>query len=153
VADHLTDRNFENGRNAFFTTGCASCHRFNGYGGNIGPDLSTIGLRSSVSVLLEDIINPNSLISDQYSSSEVKLKSGELILGLVVEETDTLKIYPRDPDQSAIVVSKNQVQSIEPSSISQMPANLLNPLNEDELRDLIAYLRSGGNPDSKLFKK
>ncbi|WP_421774683.1 c-type cytochrome [Gracilimonas sp.] len=153
VADHLTGRNFENGRNAFFATGCASCHRFNGYGGNIGPDLSTIGLRSSVDVLLEDIIDPSSLISDQYSSSEVKLKSGDLILGLVVEEADTLKIYPRDPDQAAILVSKNQVQSVEPSSISQMPANLLNPLNEEELRDLIAYLRSGGNPDSKLFKK
>ncbi|MEQ8525623.1 c-type cytochrome [Gracilimonas sp.] len=153
VADHLTNRNFKNGRNAFFATGCASCHRFNGYGGNIGPDLSTIGLRSSVEVLLEDIIHPSSMISDQYSSSEVTLKNGDLILGLVVEEADTIKIYPRNADQLPITVHKEEVSSIEPSSISQMPADLLNPLNEEELRDLIAYLRSGGNPESDLFKK
>lgn len=152
VSDHLTNRDFKKGRNAFFATGCASCHRFNGYGGNIGPDLSTIGLRSSVGVLLEDIIHPNSMISDQYSSSEVILKNGDSILGLVVEEEDTLKIYPRNADQPPILIGKDKVQSVEQSNVSQMPENLLNPLNEEEIRDLIAYLRSGGNSESYLFK-
>ncbi|MBD3615693.1 MAG: c-type cytochrome [Gracilimonas sp.] len=153
VADHLTNRDFENGRNAFFATACASCHRFNGYGGNIGPDLSTIGLRSSVEVLLEDIIKPNALISDQYNTSIVTLKNGEQLTGLVVEEGDKLKVYPRDPEQPAAEINQNEVDSIEPSEISQMPEGLINTLNEEELRDLIAYLRSGGNPNSDLFKK
>lgn len=153
VADQLTNRNFENGRNAFFATGCASCHRFNGYGGNIGPDLSSVGMRASVPVLLEDIIEPNALISDQYNSSVVTLNNGETVSGLVVEEQVQVKIYPRNPDQPPFVVDKGEVESIEPSEISQMPEGLIDPLSEEELRDLIAYLRSGGNPDSQLFKE
>jgi|AntRauTorckE6833_2_1112554.scaffolds.fasta_scaffold00419_23 putative heme-binding domain-containing protein len=151
VADGLTNRDFKKGRNAFFTTGCASCHRFNGYGGNIGPDLSSIGMRSSVTALLEDIIEPNTIISDQYSSSVVMLNNGETLQGLVVEEQDSLKIYPRNPDQPPFVVNRNQVQSVEQSEISQMPEGLVNTLNEEELRDLVAYLRSGGDPKSRLF--
>ncbi|MEX2477509.1 MAG: c-type cytochrome [Gracilimonas sp.] len=151
VADGLINRDFKNGRNAFFATGCASCHRFNGLGGNIGPDLSSIGMRSSVTALLEDIIEPNTIISDQYSSSVVLLNSGETLQGLAVEEQDSLKIYPRNPDQPPFVVNLDKVQSIEPSEISQMPAGLINPLNEEELRDLIAYLRAGGDPESRLF--
>lgn len=151
VADYLTNRNFENGRNAFFATGCASCHRFNGYGGNIGPDLSSVGMRASVPVLLEDIIEPNALISDQYNSSIVTLNNGETVSGLVVEEQEQVKVYPRNPDQPPVIIDKEEVVSIEASEISQMPEGLIDPLNEDELRDLIAYLRSGGNPESKLF--
>lgn len=153
VADHLTNRNFKNGRNAFFATGCASCHRFNGYGGNIGPDLSSVGIRASVPVLLEDIIEPNALISDQYNSSVVTLNDGKTVSGLVVEEENRVKIYPRNPDQPPVVIDKANVVSIEASEISQMPEGLIDSLNEDELRDLIAYLRSGGNPDSPFFKE
>ena len=151
VADHLDNRNFENGRNAYFATGCAACHRFNGYGGNRGPDLSTVGLRSSVTGILEDIIRPDSIVTDQYTSSAVRLTNGAVITGLVVEEGDTLKIYPRDPDQSPAVVPADEVRRVEEVNVSPMPAGLINPLNAEELRDLIAYLRSGGNPDSKLF--
>lgn len=152
VADHLTNRNFENGRNAFFAAGCASCHRFNGYGGNIGPDLSSVGMRASVPVLLEDIIEPNALISDQYNSSVIILNNGETVSGLVVEEQEQIKIYPRNPDQPPVILDKDEVTSIEQSEISQMPEGLIDPLNEEELRDLIAYIRSKGNPDSQLFK-
>ncbi|MFD2532177.1 c-type cytochrome [Gracilimonas halophila] len=153
VADYLTNRNFKNGRNAFFATGCASCHRFNGYGGNIGPDLSSVGMRASVPVLLEDIIEPNALISDQYNSSIVTQTNGKTVSGLVVEEQEQVKIYPRNPDQPPVIADKEEVASIKKSEISQMPEGLIDPLSEDELRDLIAYLRSGGNPDSQLFKE
>ena len=153
VADYLNNRNFENGRNAFFAAGCASCHRFSGYGGNIGPDLSTIGTRSSVPVLLEDIIEPDALISDQYSSSVVSLRDGTEIHGLVVELSDSVVIYPRSLTQNEVRISKERVVSISAASVSPMPPGLINMLNEDELRDLIAYLRSGGNSESAYFKK
>ena len=153
IADNRTSRNFENGRNAYFATGCASCHRFNGYGGNIGPDLSTIGSRSSIPVLLEDIIFPNALISDQYSSSVVTLSDGRTIRGLVVEEANSVRIYPRSADLPPVEVSKSEIVSVEPADVSVMPPGLINALNEDELRDLIAFLKSGGNPENKVYYK
>jgi len=152
VAEDLENRNFENGRNAYFATGCAACHRFNGYGGNIGPDLGTIGMRASITGILQDIIRPDSIVSDQYSSSEVRMKDGTTYIGLVVDERDSLKIYPRDPDSPPAIVTANRVQSVTEIDLSPMPAGLVDPLNPEELRDLIAYLRSGGDPDSKLFR-
>ncbi|MFW6157363.1 MAG: c-type cytochrome, partial [Balneolaceae bacterium] len=63
VNGHLQERDFEQGRNAFFAATCASCHRFDGYGGNIGPDLTTVAQTYSVPDLLEKIIDPDVYIS------------------------------------------------------------------------------------------
>ncbi|MEX1137137.1 MAG: family 16 glycoside hydrolase [Balneolales bacterium] len=147
-----SDRNFEQGRNAFFATGCASCHRFDGFGGDIGPDLGTVGRRFNNRRLVEKIIDPNILISDQYNTSEVTMKNGDTIVGLIAERSENLEIYTRDPDQPPTVVLRDDVSSIEDVKISQMPPGLINSLNPDELSDLIAYLRSGGDPDNDMFK-
>ncbi|MEX0995005.1 MAG: c-type cytochrome, partial [Balneolaceae bacterium] len=151
VSGQLSERDFEQGRNAFFATGCASCHRFDGFGGNIGPDLGTVGSRFSTRGLLEKIIDPNVLISDQYSSSRVTLTNGDTVVGLVVEREDNLEIYTRDPDAPPTVVNREEVRTVEPVDVSQMPPGLINTLNADELRDLIAYLRSGGDPEHEMF--
>lgn len=152
VYGELSERDFEQGRNAFFATGCASCHRFDGFGGNIGPDLGTVGSRFSIGGLLEKIIDPNVLISDQYSSSRVTLTNGDTVVGLVVERDDNLEIYTRDPDAPPSVVTRDEVRTVEQVDTSQMPPGLINSLNPEELRDLIAYLRSGGDEDHDMFK-
>ncbi|MEX0929221.1 MAG: hypothetical protein WD266_12110 [Balneolales bacterium] len=147
-----SDRDYEQGRNAFFATGCASCHRFDGFGGDIGPDLGTVGRRFNNRRLVEKIIDPNILISDQYNSSEVTLDNGDSILGLVVERGDNLEIYTRDHNEPPTVVSRDQVSSVEYADVSQMPPGLINSLNAEELSDLVAYLRSGGDEDHDMFK-
>lgn len=144
-------RDFERGRNAFFAVSCAACHRFDGYGGDIGPDLGSINRRFGTHGLVEKIIDPNVLISDQYGSSRVRLLNGETITGLVVNRRDSLYIYTRDPAQPPVITARSLVDSIEPVAVSQMPAGLINPLNEDEFRDLIAYIISGGNPKHDMF--
>ncbi|MEX0769626.1 MAG: c-type cytochrome [Balneolaceae bacterium] len=151
VSGEMSDRDFEQGRNAFFATGCASCHRFDGFGGNIGPDLGTVGSRFSTHGLLEKIIDPNVLISDQYSSSRVTLTNGDTVVGLVVERGDEMEIYTRDPDTPPTVIPKDEVRTVEQSDVSTMPPGLINSLNAEELRDLIAYLRSGGDPEDEMF--
>lgn len=145
-------RNFEQGRNAFFAIGCASCHRFDGMGGNIGPDLGAVGNRFSVQKILEDIIHPSETISDLYGSSRVTLNSGRSLEGLVVKEETFIKVYRRDPNQAPDIVPTAEVASIEPVPVSQMPPGLINSLNADELRSLIAYLRSGGDPQHAVFR-
>lgn len=151
IEDNLENRNFERGRSVFHAIGCASCHRFDGYGGNIGPDLSSVGNRFRGEEILEEIIHPSRVISDQYSSSEVTLDSGETVTGLVVRKQDSVEVYTRDPDAPPTVVRRDNVNTIRQVEESQMPAGLINSLNAEELRDLMAYMMSGGDPEAEGY--
>ncbi len=153
VEGNLENRNFKNGRNAFFAISCSSCHQFDGFGGAIGPDLSTSSPNAEVQGLLEDIITPSAVISSQYNSSQVKLKNGETLSGLVLEEEEYVKVYGRNPDDGPQLIPVEEVASIEPVEVSQMPPNLINSLNEEELRDLVAYLKSGGDSEDEMFQE
>ena len=144
---------FENGRSLYFSIGCGACHRFSGLGGGVGPDLSSIPAKFDTRYVLEAIIDPSKDISDQYGSSVVTTTRGKVYTGIAVEQENRLKIYPPDPKKDPVVIGYELVKSIEESTISHMPPGLLNRLNEEELRDLIAYLMSGGNPDDRRFKK
>ncbi len=153
----LTGRNFENGRNSFYATGCVVCHRFDGAGGAVGPDLSSVSNKFSMADLLEAIIEPNNVISDQYSSSLVTLEDGTEYEGIVVnnsgsEEEGRMEIHTSDPKAEPIIVKTADVKSIEASRISQMPEGLADFMNENEFLDLLAYLMSRGNPDAPMFK-
>src|SRR5690625_5426 len=151
VSKNSGKRDFVVGRNAFFATGCASCHRFGGLGGNVGPDLGSVGNRFSTKKILEDIIDPSANISEMYGSSRVTLEGGRTIEGIVVREEAFIKIYRRDPDRAPDIIPSDEVKSIESVSVSQMPPRLINYLNADELKDLIAYLKSGGDPNHSIF--
>lgn len=153
VEGHLEDRSFEQGRNAFFATSCATCHQFDGYGGAIGPDLTTVGSNLSTQGLLEDIITPSAVISSQYNSSVVELEDGDTVSGLVVEEEEYVKVYPRDPEAAPAIIPRDEVVSVEPSEVSQMPPGLVNTLSAEELRDLVAYLKSGGDQEDEMFEQ
>ncbi|MCO5238151.1 MAG: c-type cytochrome [Chitinophagaceae bacterium] len=145
-------KDFETGRNAFFALGCASCHRFDGMGGNIGPDLDAVGSRYSTHKILEDILFPGKTISDLYSSSNITLTSGRQLEGLVIKDEGFIKVYSRDIKRAAEIIPLSEVVSIEPVAASLMPPALINRLNADELRSLIAYLKSGGNRNHEVFK-
>ena len=144
---------FENGRSLYFSVGCGTCHRLGGLGGGVGPDLSTIPARFDLRYVLEAIIDPSKDISDQYGSSVVTTKRGKVHTGIAVRHKDRIEVYPPDAKAAPVVIGNDSVRSIKASSVSQMPPGLLNRLNGDELRDLVAYLMSGGNPDDKRYRK
>ncbi len=152
VQGNLRGRDFEAGRNHYFATSCAACHRFDGNGGNIGPDLSTVRNKFSVADLLEAIIHPSAAISDQYGTFQIKLKSGTTHIGLAVDQDDTYLIHTAVIGSEPITVAKSDVESITQLEISQMPPGLINTLNPDELRDLVAYMMSGGDPAHEMFR-
>jgi putative heme-binding domain-containing protein len=147
-------RSYENGRDLFNSVGCASCHRFNGAGGGVGPDLTGVASRYTPHDLVENIIEPSKVISDQYGSEEVQLADGSTLVGRAYEDKGNLVVVadPRNPDESTSV-PLSQVKSRKPYPISLMPAGLINPLNSDEVLNLIAYLQSGGDPKSTVFSK
>ncbi len=144
--------NFENGRSLFHAAACAACHRFDGLGGDIGPDLTAIRTKFDVNYVLEAIIEPSKVISDQYGSKIVTLKDGKVLTGLVVERDATIDVYPAaktSEELTPTTVKAAEVAKIEESPVSQMPPMLLNALNGDEVRDLLAYLMSGGDPSAR----
>jgi len=85
----------------------------------------------------------------------VKMKNGDMVTGVVVNlNGDRVSINTDmfNPNQQ-IQVNRPQIESIEPSKISPMPAGLLNMMREDEIMDLLAYILSGGNRNHPAFKK
>ena len=153
----LRKRNFKNGQNLFFATACAACHRLGGFGGAIGPDLTSAGGKLDLKNLLEAIIDPSKAISDQFGSSMVARKTDPTLMGLVVDNdpnnaAGTLLVFTHDPKAKPVKVAKADVKSVTASPVSQMPPGLINTLNEKELADLVAYLLSGGNKRHRVYK-
>ena len=143
---------FSRGRSLFFSGKCASCHRLAGLGGAIGPDLTSVRNKFNDKYLVEAIVHPSKDISDQYGSSKVLTEDGQLLVGLVIEQSNgDLTVYPVDENAKAIKVEADAVESMEASKVSQMPAGLIDRFNAQEVRDLVAYIMSGGNPNHQRY--
>jgi putative heme-binding domain-containing protein len=148
-------RDFDKGRKLFAATNCFACHRFDQEGGSAGPDLSGIAGRFSTKDLLENVIDPNKEISDQYQAVTIDLLDGSSVTGRIVNlNGDNIMVMTDmlDPNGQKTVNQKN-VDRIVPSKNSMMPAGLLDTLTDDEATDLMAYLLSMGKRDHPAFKK
>lgn len=154
VQGNLTGRNFEQGKMMFDATRCSSCHLMRGEGGSIGPDLTQLGTRFSTKDMLEAIIDPNKAVSDQYAATVFTMKDGSSILGRLTNEDENTYFISQNPFAPEVIreIPKKDVLNTKYSYISVMYPGLINRLNEDELRDLIAYLMAGGNPDHEIYK-
>ncbi len=155
VEKGLTGRNFENGRNLFGESKCFACHRFNNEGGGTGPDLTQAVTRFGPRDLLESIIEPSKVISDQYAAIVVTTLDGRTISGRIVNLAgDTISINTDMLDPNKLVgVNRNQIDTIGPSKISMMPDGLIDGLQRDEILDLVAYIYSRGDKNDKMFRK
>jgi putative heme-binding domain-containing protein len=144
----LKRRNFENGRKMFAAATCILCHRVGSEGGAVGPDLTGLGGRFSVRDLLDSIINPSAVVSDQFAAAVVTKKNGDTVGGRLIrqDETEVVLMPNMFNPQSLTTIARSDVASVENSTQSQMPASLINNLNWDELRDLLAFLIAGGDP-------
>lgn len=150
----LVNRNYEVGRAMFAATRCGSCHTMRGEGGNIGPDLTQLGTRFSTNDMLEHIIDPNKYVSDQYAATVFTLKDGSSVLGRLINEDNEKYSISQNPFVPDVTrnIAKKDVLNTKYSRISIMMPGLINRLNEEELKDLIAYLMAGGNKDHQMYK-
>lgn len=152
VAGQSSKRNFKQGQNLFHATSCSKCHRLAGEGGAIGPDLSTAAKKFSLQDMIDAIIEPSKAISDQYGSHQVVTDDGRVLVGRTVEIGEEVYVYTVEADAKPVILKKEDITSITPSKISQMPVGLVDPLNDEELKDLIAYLMAAGDPKSDIYK-
>ncbi|HEX5024275.1 MAG TPA: c-type cytochrome [Agriterribacter sp.] len=149
----LTNRNFDQGKAMFAASMCISCHTMKGEGGVSGPDLTQVGTRFSPKDMLEAIIDPSKTISDQYGSTIFYLKDGGSVLGRLIKEEGANYVISQNPFAPQVVreIPKADVTRTRVSDVSPMLPGMINRLNNEELKDLIAYLMAGGNKDSEVY--
>jgi putative heme-binding domain-containing protein len=146
---------FANGQKMFAAALCSQCHRMGGAGGAQGPDLTGLGARTAAADVLTSIMQPSAVVSDQYANYEISRVDGGKTIGRILnEEGDKLQLAVSAFDPSVqISLNRSDILAIDRSTVSPMPAGLLNSLNEQEVANLMAYLLSGGSAQDKVYTK
>jgi putative heme-binding domain-containing protein len=154
LVEMLSKRNFEQGKNMYEATLCSSCHTMRGEGGAVGPDLTKVGSRFSAKDILIHTLDPNKEVSDQYAATVFTMKDGSSIVGRLINEEDGKYFVSQNPfmPQSLREVPKADVVSTKLSKVSLMLPGLLGRLNDEEIKDIVAYLVAGGNPEHEVYK-
>jgi putative heme-binding domain-containing protein len=154
VEKKMAKRDFDRGRKLFAEAQCFACHRFDNEGGANGPDLTGAAGRFSIRDLLESIVEPSKVISDQYAAVNVTTIDGKVVSGRIVNHNgDDVIINTNMLDPNALAhVNRKKIESMETSKVSMMPNGLLDTFKEDEILDLVAYLLSRGDRSAKMYK-
>lgn len=122
-----------------FSKSCANCHTLFGEGNKIAPDL-TGAQRTNLNYLLENIVDPSATVSKNFKMSIVIQKDGRVFNGVILERTP--KTYTIQTATAQVVVPIGSIDEMTESNLSMMPENLLNVMNDAQVRDLIGYLMS-----------
>lgn len=138
---HETAGSAEAGR-PFYEKSCAPCHRFGeAIGNEVGPDLTTIASRFKRRDVLESILWPSKVISEQYKSEMFELKDGSVVSGVVLRE-NAAQIFVRTATspERPVAVPKAQIANRGESSVSLMPAGLVDGRTQEEIAHLLAFV-------------
>jgi putative heme-binding domain-containing protein len=141
--DEAKAGNPSSGAHLFTTAQCIKCHRFNGTGESAGPDLTTLSQRFQRKEVLESIVFPSHVVSDQYASQMVSA-NGRTYTGIVARLADG-SVMVLQSDGGKVTLAAAEIEEIEPSRESTMPEGLLNVLTLEQVADLFAFLMDGGN--------
>jgi putative heme-binding domain-containing protein len=150
--------NFERGKTMFREAMCIRCHRMGFDGASVGPDLTSLGRRFSRRDMLETILIPSKVVAEQYRLAKVQTKDGQILTGQIIPSPDyrspELHVATKPLEPYKITkVSKSEIESFEISETSVMPNDLLNSFTKDEIRDLLAWLEAGGNPNHPNYRQ
>lgn len=138
------------GKAIFFSESakCAVCHKVQGQGGEVGPDLSQIGGKFDRAHLIESILDPSAEILQGYYTTVLETKAGRMYNGIVKSESSN-SVSLLDAEGKSITITHEDIESREVSKISLMPAGLGDGMTPEAFTDLIAYLmtlRTGREP-------
>jgi putative heme-binding domain-containing protein len=119
---------------------CYQCHRLFDSGGDVGPDL-TGSDRANADYILENVLDPSAVVAREYTVATIATADGRMISG-IIREQNTQSVTVQTANER-IVLSREDIEEIKPSSVSMMPEGQLERLTAQEIRDLFAYLASG----------
>jgi putative heme-binding domain-containing protein len=134
----------ERGRQLFVRDGsasCKSCHRVNGTGETLGPDLSQIGKKYSPAEMLTHLLEPTRFIDAKYVPYVLETTGGLVHSGLLLEKTDT-EIVLKNAQNKEVRVPAGDVESLVSQQKSLMPELLLREMTPQQAADLLAFLTS-----------
>lgn len=124
---------------------CVACHAIGGAGGKVGPDMTSLGASAPSDYLIESVWFPNKKIKEGYHAILVETKDGQEFSGVLVRETNE-QLVVRDATNQEISVPKNNVKTRTTSTMSLMPAGLIDYLTAQERIDLFRFLSELGKP-------
>ncbi|WP_237564815.1 DUF7133 domain-containing protein [Blastopirellula marina] len=155
LLDYMTDDKFAggnsiNGKAVFKKAQCVACHRVGSVGEAVGPDLTEVARRFQKRQILESVLFPSHVISDQYAARKVLTMDGQIHVGLVTRTTDGDIILTGQDGRKRTIFS-NEIDEIAASPTSVMPDGLLDPLTAEEIADLMTFL--GAAPEAKVAGK
>jgi putative heme-binding domain-containing protein len=132
----------ERGRELFVKAQCANCHRYANKGESLGPDLTALSRRFTRKEVLESILHPSQVISDQYQTKVVTTVDGQQHSGLLTTDANGNHVVLTS-DGKKITVLQEDVDEIAVSNVSSMPTGLIDNLTVEEVADLFAFLLQG----------
>lgn len=137
------------GKAVFTKATCIKCHRFVKDGESVGPDLTTVRRRFQKKEILESVLFPSQVISDQYRAVTVSTSDGLIYTGMPIASAGTEKqLTLLLSDATKVVVAKDKIEDQFPARLSVMPEGLFKTLSEQEIADLFAFLEtSRSNPE------
>jgi putative heme-binding domain-containing protein len=130
----------QNGAKLFESSGCAQCHLLRGHGGELGPDLSEIGISRSVENLRQSIVDPDADVPPRYWTVSFTDASGQAMQGFRLNE-DSYTVQMLDMRGQLHSYNKNGLKEFNISKCSTMPS-YQNSLAVKQVNDLVAYLSS-----------
>jgi putative heme-binding domain-containing protein len=143
-----------NGKKLFYgDANCSTCHMFEGKGGRVGPDLSSVGISRTVESLVESVRDPSRRLAwglteptkefaQRYETVTVLTPDGKEIKGITLNE-DSFSLQVMDTAERIHLFDKDKLRSIKKSRQSLMPAYDPATLSDQDLNDIIAYLLGG----------
>jgi putative membrane-bound dehydrogenase-like protein len=119
---------------------CAPCHRVDGVGESIGPEISDTRTQSPMQLLIA-ILDPHRAVEPRYSQTIVRLDDGSVHDGLVVEES-SLHLVLRNQQVKSLTLAKESIDTIHATGKSLMPEGMEVQIDEASMNDLIGYLKN-----------
>ena len=149
LGNKLRGRSPEIGARLFAEATCAQCHRAEGEAGLVGPSLAGVFGRwdGDGAKVLREILEPSAHVDPKYAVRTALLEDGRVVSGLVVaEDADTLSILVNPEAKQPEVLRKDAILDLARADVSLMPKALLDRFTEDEIFELLAYLRGLETP-------
>jgi putative heme-binding domain-containing protein len=130
----------EKGR-AVFRKACATCHRLEDYGTEVGPDLRSAVRDKTPEQLLVSILDPSREVDRRFTNYLIETKSGRSLSGMIAAETAT-SLTLRRAEKAEDTVLRSQIETMVDTGKSLMPDGLEETLKRQDVADVIEYLRS-----------
>lgn len=124
-----------------FEKNCATCHKIDTLGVNVGPDIGDYSRTKTAEQLLGDIIQPNRAIDNNFLSYTVQTKAGQTETGILASESST-SITLRQADGKTLAILRSEIEGMATTGLSLMPDGLEKNISTEQMADLISFVRN-----------